>query len=288
LGKIAEDVRLAVARRAGSGAKGRAEGRALASGEGWSVSDVICTSGPRDRPFEEQHSGVSIAIVIAGTFQYRSTSGRDMLTPGSLLLGNPGECFECGHEHAVGDRCISFSFAPGLFTELADGRRLRAPSLPPLPELTALASRAAAGATADVGLSWEEIAVELAATAVRLTSGGNEVRPGRDAASLRRITESVRRIEAEPGEAWTLTRLASEAAQSPYHYLRTFQEITGVTPHQFVLRARLRAAALGLLTSDAKIIDVALNAGFGDVSNFNTAFRRELGTTPRAFRRMTR
>ena len=57
----------------------------------------MCTAGPRDRTFEEQHARVNIAIVAGGTFQYRSRAGRELMTPGSVLLGNPGECFECGH-----------------------------------------------------------------------------------------------------------------------------------------------------------------------------------------------
>ena len=92
--------------------------RPIARGDGWSVDDVICSSGPQDRPFEEQHDGVVIALVTAGSFQYRGSTagrGRELMTPGSLLLGNPGQAFECGHEHAVGDRCLSFRYTPEHF-----------------------------------------------------------------------------------------------------------------------------------------------------------------------------
>src|SRR5215472_18115363 len=71
----------------------------LASGPGWRVEDVVCFAGPRDRPFEEQHSAVCVSAVTRGTFQYRSPDGRTTLVPGALMLGNPGACFECGHEH---------------------------------------------------------------------------------------------------------------------------------------------------------------------------------------------
>lgn len=283
LGKIAADLERAVRRQAGTGAPGRAKSRLVTAGDGWSVSDVICTSGPRDRPFEELHTGVSIAVVVAGSFQYRSPLGSSMLTPGSLLLGNPGHCFECGHEHAAGDRCISFRYAPQFFEEIAAGRRLRASCLPPMPELSRFAVKAAAGSAFEASIAWDELAVELAAAVLRLTSA-KPAPTQADAAALRRVTESVRRIEADPAASWTLTRLASEARQSPYHYLRVFQQITGVTPHQFVLRARLRSAAIGLVATDAKVIDVAFDAGFGDVSNFNAAFRKEFGAAPRAFR----
>jgi AraC-like DNA-binding protein len=84
-----------------------------------------------------------------------------------------------------------------------------------------------------------------------------------------------------------LQHLAKDAGLSPYHFLRTFTRLTGVTPHQFALRARLREAALRLSRSDDRVIDIALDCGFGDVSNFNRAFRTEFGTSPRAYRKNT-
>jgi len=257
------------------------------------VSDVVCTSGPADRPFEEQHAGVSIAVVVAGSFQYRSATGRGMMTPGSLLLGNDGECFECGHEHATGDRCVAFRYAPALFERVAADagarrgeRRFRTSGLPPVRALSPLAARAAAGAALAQNVSWEETAVDVAAAAVRLAAALPSMAgasPG--AAAVARVTESVRRIERDPGAPWTLAQLAADAGQSPFHYLRTFRRLAGVTPHQYVLRARLRLAAERLLTDDgAKVIEIALAAGFGDVSNFNAAFRVEFGVTPRAYR----
>jgi AraC family transcriptional regulator len=68
----------------------------------------------------------------------------------------------------------------------------------------------------------------------------------------------------------------------------TFERLTGVTPHQYILRARLRAAALGLASRADTILDIALQCGFGDLSNFNRAFRAEFGITPRAYRLRSR
>jgi AraC-like DNA-binding protein len=263
----------------------------LAAGEHWSVDDVICTSGPSDRPFEEQHTGISVAMVVAGSFQYRSPNGSGMMTPGSLLLGNDGDCFECGHEHAEGDRCVSFHYAPDFFERIAADvgakrgqMRFGAARLPPLRALSPLVVRAVVGTTQMLDISWEETAVEVAAAALRLAGSLPPARVRATASAVARVTESVRRIEREPAARLTLLSLASDAGQSPFHYLRTFQQLTGVTPHQFILRARLRDAAMQLLSGDAKIIEIAFAAGFDDVSNFNRAFRAEFGVPPKAYR----
>src|SRR5262249_18473797 len=107
--------------------------------------------------FEERHSGFSIAIVLAGTFQYRGSAGRtrtstELMTPGSLLLGSAGQSFECGHEHARGDRCLSFHYSADYLEKLAADAGLRSSKLhfpvlrlPPIRELSSLISRACAG-----------------------------------------------------------------------------------------------------------------------------------------------
>ena len=58
------------------------------------------------------------------------------------------------------------------------------------------------------------------------------------------------------------------------------------SPHQYVLRLRLREAALRLAADPdpIKIVEIAFDAGFGDVSNFNRAFRAEFGMSPRRYR----
>ena len=101
-----------------------------------------------------------------------------------------------------------------------------------------------------------------------------------------RVTQAVRTIDRHPRAALSLARLAREASLSPYHFLRTFQRVTGITPHQYVLRARLRDAAHAAGGRiGQRSLDVALDSGFGDVSNFNRAFRAEFGVSPRGFRR---
>jgi AraC family transcriptional regulator len=291
LAKIAAELNRALTRAAVHGTAGRTTGRLLARGHGWAVEDVICTSGPEDRPFEEQHSLVSIAVVAAGTFQYRSTAGRALMTPGSLLLGNAGQCFECGHEHGSGDRCVAFHYAPEYFERIATdagasgaARSFSLPRLPPVRDSAPIVAQACAGLVGSADVSWEEIGVRLAARVARLVSHTSLAPADAPPSTIARVTRAVRAIERQPSSRLTLSRLADEAGLSSYHFLRTFERLTGVTPHQYVRRSRLRDAAMRLAVEPAKVIDIAFESGFGDVSNFNRAFRTEFGVSPRVYR----
>jgi len=271
------------------GEAGRAASHVLARGEGWSVADVVCTSGPNDRVFEEQHTWYSIAVVLAGTFQYRSRAGDALMIPGSLMLGSPGQCFECGHEHAEGDRCVSFWYSPEYFERLAVDAglaRRKTFAVPRIPALRALAPLVAAAGAHVMNAAhapWNEIGVELAGRALALAAGVSvRYRPLINAEA--RVTRIVRSLDRSPHAPFTLDQMAKAAGLSPYHFLRTFDGLTGVTPHQYVLRARLREAALRLVSHTDKIVDVALECGFGDLSNFNRSFRAEFGCSPRGYR----
>ncbi len=292
LAKIAVELERALAHRAVNGLPGDATPRVLARGRDWTVSDVVCTSGPRDRSFEERHSWVSIAVVAAGSFQYRCKSGRELMTPGSLLLGNAGEYFECGHEHAAGDRCVAFQYAPDYFEALAPPAGIvpgfRLGRLPPLRALSPLVASACAGLTGYKNASWEELSILFAGSVVQLASGVSRSDGSNSAAVAARVTQAVRTIERHRDTPLDLRSLALESRLSPYHFLRAFSRLTGLTPHQYVLRTRLREAALRLTDSGSaditKVLDVALDCGFGDVSNFNRAFRAEFGVNPRTYR----
>jgi AraC family transcriptional regulator len=276
---------------AAGGAPNRPRIRIIGQGDGWRVADVVCAAGPWDRPFEERHEQFAIAIVTEGTFQYRSTRGRELMTPGSLLLGNPGQSFECGHEHGSGDRCLSFWYTPDYFEAVAAdagarGTRIdfRQPRLPPLRPLSRLVAEASAALAIAGDTPWEELGVRLGAEAVRISAGLSRGPEPAPPSALARVTRVIRRIERDADSPLPLRALAREAGLSPYHFLRTFERVTGLTPHQYLRRARLRRGAFLLGTERRRIIEVAFETGFGDVSSFNRAFRAEFGVSPRDYR----
>jgi AraC family transcriptional regulator len=264
--------------------------RSLASGSGWRADDVVCTAGPHDRPFEEQHDWSCIALVTGGTFQYRSALGSAVLAPGALLLGNSRHCFECSHEHGVGDRCLAFHFTPefleGVVAAVPGARQLAfsVPRLPPLPALLPVIAAAEVARDGADAVEFEEVALRLAgAVAMSLSAAHPKMRaPSRR--DERRITAALRLIETEADTSLSLADLARTAAMSPYHFLRTFRALVGATPHQYILHTRLHRAAVRLRRSDDGISAVAFAAGFADLSTFNRRFRRVMGSTPAAYR----
>ncbi|CAD5299833.1 AraC-like DNA-binding protein [Bosea sp. 62] len=260
----------------------------LASGPGWRVSDIVCTAGPDDRAFEEAHPQHCIAIVRSGSFRYRSTQGSAVLAPGSLLLGNRGACFECGHEHAAGDRCLAFQFEPawleGIVAAVPGARQIGFAQA----HLSALAPLAGVVAEAEIAADeperLEETALRLAGAVASVLSGAKPGIATPSARDQRRITRALRHIEAHSEDALSIDELAWQAAMSPYHFLRTFRALVGMTPHQYVLRTRLHRAALLLRRTDQPIAGIAFDCGFGDLSTFNRRFKRVMSAKPSDYR----
>jgi AraC-like DNA-binding protein len=155
--------------------------------------------------------------------------------------------------------------------------------IPPLRALAPLIAQACAGLAGSI-VNWEELGLQLAGQAVNLANGASAHSAGESAAAQARVTRTLRAIERLSGDAVSLQSLATQAGLSPYHFLRTFERLTGLTPHKYLLRTRLREAALRLAGRNDRILDIALDCGFGDVSNFNRAFKAEFGVSPRVYR----
>ncbi|GAB4172911.1 MAG: AraC family transcriptional regulator [Thalassobaculales bacterium] len=282
-----------------------ATARLLGRGQGWRAYDVICTAGPGDRPFEEQHANATITLVTCGSFHYRGSAGAALLVPGALLLGNRGACYRCGHEHGRGDRCLSLQFDPAPLEDAVAAvpgarravfdRACLPPSHALAPLLAAVEAAvvegaAAEGATAQAATGHgdaaglDELVWRLVLAVIGLLAEAPAAGRPPSAGDLRRVAEAARRIAAVPDEPARLGDLAAAAGVSPYHFLRMFSRVVGLTPHQYRLRCRLGRAALRLRDSGEPVSAIAFDAGFGDLSTFNRRFKRVTGQTPGAYR----
>src|SRR5580692_11629033 len=147
--------------------------RPIANQRQWSLAEYVCTAGPHDQPFEERHERVSVALVTAGTFRYRTNTGEGLLYPGALLLGNAGACYECGHEHSRGDRCMALHIDRELFAEIASGSsgsnrcEFRAAMLPAVSDLASISVSLQQAAFSESQLALEESILAVIGRIVR-------------------------------------------------------------------------------------------------------------------------
>ena len=82
----------------------------------------------------------------------------------------------------------------------------------------------------------------------------------------------------------TVERLAAMAGLSPFHFIRTFRTMTGMTPHQYVRARRIERAQELLVTTPIPVTEVCDAVGFQSLGSFSAMFRRLTGESPGAYR----
>ena len=242
----------------------------LYAGDAFSVFLYRCTAGPADPPFTEVHAVHSLSYVRAGTFGCRTLGAEHQLVAGSVLVGRPGQEYVATHEHhGCGDECVSVTLSPALAEEIGVKRLGNLACLPPLAEVMVAAQLGALQfAEKVVGMVRQPASVKV------------------NAKDRRRAIDAALWLEANFKQAVNLEDAARQAGLSPFHFLRVFSKVAGVTPYQYLLRLRLREAARLLAEGSRPVTDVAFDAGFADLSNFVRTFRRAAGLPPRAFRKI--
>jgi AraC-like DNA-binding protein len=86
----------------------------------------------------------------------------------------------------------------------------------------------------------------------------------------------------------TIEQLAREVRISPFHFIRQFEAVFGVTPHQFRIASRIELAKTLLAGGDYSVTDVCMEVGFSSLGSFSTLFAQRVGETPSAYRRRIR
>jgi AraC-like DNA-binding protein len=100
----------------------------------------------------------------------------------------------------------------------------------------------------------------------------------------RRIARVIDYIHANTGASIRLVDVAQIAGMSPNHFVLMFRKATGLTPHQYVLRARISRAKLHLKNETLSIAEVSRLTAFRTQEHFTKVFRKIVGVTPREFR----
>ena len=162
--------------------------------------------------------------------------------------------------------------------------RFSAPSLPPSLNALPVIAHMEALSCAPSSLRSDELAVRIVERVITAMTGDRPSQAAPTGRETRRVVEAIRLVEADAARPLELKEMAAAAGMSKYHFRRVFRRLTGMTPHRYLISARLRRAALALASSRRPVIAVALDAGFGDLSTFNKTFRAVFGLTPTQYR----
>lgn len=251
----------------------------------YGVGQAHCSDGGAGRAIEKRYLTFEVDTVDSGVFRYGAEGGQMLAVPGAILFGNAGEAFTCQHLGSQGNRRSVIAIGNAFMADVADGLGLddiafKVTSVPPGPQSAALYGWVRRLTQSERVL--EDSLIELIAAALGIGRRPREwKRCGRE---VTRVLEVVKHLKASYPETHRLDELAALARLSRFHFIRVFREVTGVSPIQFLIGLRLRAASERLQTTTQPITSVALETGFGDISHFNRTFRRAFGMSPRRWR----
>ena len=102
---------------------------------------------------------------------------------------------------------------------------------------------------------------------------------------VKTIEDAIEYIEGNITEDLTVGRIAEEVNTSAFYFQRGFSMLCGYTVGEYVRMRRLSLAGEELLSSDAKVIDLAVKYGYDSPDSFTKAFTRFHGSTPTDVRR---
>src|SRR5258708_5438841 len=99
----------------------------------------------------------------------------------------------------------------------------------------------------------------------------------------------ARDLLAETSEqSLSIKAIAREVRISPFHFIRQFEALFGVTPHQFRIQSRLDHAKRLLAVGNLSVTDVCMEVGIASLGTFSDLFARRVGTPPSAYQRRAR
>ena len=135
----------------------------------------------------------------------------------------------------------------------------------------------------------EDSAAELAqiimACLRQQSEGPHQKAPGHDPKLVREeLRRAVRFVNDNLDTKLKWDDIAAAVGLDSFSFGRGFKLATGMTPHQYIIRCRLRRAMRLLAQEDRSLADIAFEVGCSCQSHLTTLFRKHLGTTPGAYR----
>ena len=105
---------------------------------------------------------------------------------------------------------------------------------------------------------------------------------------FRRLCRARERLQQSDDPTPSIEAVARDVGISPFHFIRQFEAVFGVTPHQFRIQTRLDQAKHLLAMGNHSVTDVCMDVGFSSLGSFSALFTRRIGEAPSAYRRRVR
>jgi len=96
----------------------------------------------------------------------------------------------------------------------------------------------------------------------------------------RRLAHVLEYMKVHYNESLSLNQLAEEAGVSCFHFMHLFKKNIGTTPHHYLIRIRMDAAALMLSNTDLSVMEIALACGYQSAAHFSAAFQKQFSQSP--------
>jgi AraC-like DNA-binding protein len=106
--------------------------------------------------------------------------------------------------------------------------------------------------------------------------------------SFRRLCSARDLLIEAHDQPLSIKDIAREARMSPFHFIRQFEAVFGLTPHQFRIQSRLDHAKLLLAKGRHSVTEVCMEVGFSSLGSFSDLFTRRVGEAPSIYQKRAR
>lgn len=208
------------------------------------------------------------------------------LRPGTCLLLEPGSALTATHDPKR--RLRVFYLHAEIFDpqdRLLDGTTVALPTLPvvvkDLSVFEPLARQVVEGhaARTDLGRLQRDLALRLILLQIHEAA---QTHPARSDGS--KLSAVLLAVQENPGRPWTVPEIAAQAGLSVSQAARRIRELTGQSPREYVIRARIERARRLMEESSQSLKQIAETLGYTDVYFFHRQFKAVTGMTPGRWR----
>jgi AraC-like DNA-binding protein len=246
-----------------------------------------CEEPHRD-PKEEFCDSYSINFTEQDQFGLRVGPDEWLMTDKQVFFTQPGMVFRCRHFAEIPrDVCVSVNFDDGFVEEIRRAADLSLtnyrPALKLNNRLAFLHWRLAQSVLRqETSLAIETLAGELFVTAAEPKEPRKLCGDKLKRRYFERVEAAGNLLKTSYAENHSLGSLSRRMGMSSFHFARVFRELSGVAPHQYLLRVRLEKA-VELLLENLSVTETCYAVGFTNLSHFIRTFTRRFGVSPAKF-----